>query len=350
MNKPTERMSFGEYAGLVGETSLVEAPGLQGYGRIFAKAEWENPTGSIKDRAAIAMLAPIVAGHESGKPKPHILEYSGGNLGLSLALACYHLGYENTLFLSEAMPRFFIEELLELGSDIHLVDKDLGFWGVMEATRKYSVVHPHMTFLYQHGNYNNVNAHYEGTGKECVRQLMEQGVRPGEPLGLVSAIGTGGTLAGVLQALREAGYDPCTFGVTPSELPYGSMELPNGKAKFAGSGGLGNGRKQEFIADITSQIEDHLTYSYDESIAAKLVMFDMSGLGVGSSAAAAWLASLEVSKRLGPNGTVLTIFACQGLQNEWDAMTNPDVKTALSKIVENNFKLPVPKNATANAR
>ena len=211
---------------------------------------------------------------------------------------------------------------------------------MIEATKKFSIDNPEMIFLYKNLNNENVRAHIEGTGRECVRQLADEGILPGTYVALVGAIGTGGTLAGILYALIKAGYIPYVFGVTPAELPFASDQPPNGLPKFGGSGGLGNGRRQEFIVQIHPWLTDHLTYTYAESIAAKKVMFDLFGLTIGSSAAAVWLAALDVSRSFAKATPVLTVFACRGMSSEWSVMNTPDVLRAIPKIVEDGFTYP----------
>ena len=309
--------AFTHFLGRVGHTPMIELPAPKGCAKLLAKCEWMNPTGSIKDRAATAMVEDLLVCTNGPLSDLHLVEHSGGNLARSLSVLCAMLGIRNTLFLSAATPESFVRELEVNGSEARLVPGEEGFWGVMEAARRFAENNPETTYLNQHENYANLRIHETTTGQEILGFLQHSGLLKDKPeIALVSAIGTGGTLGGLTRALEAELGKVRTFGVTPAELPYGSALPPNGYPKFAGSGGLGDGRKQRFVGELGTKVEDHLTVTYDDSLSARNLLLEAVGISVGSSAAAAWLAAIEVGQRLGSSGLVITTLACQGLPEE----------------------------------
>lgn len=295
----------------VGSTRILTLPRVNGGGTIFAKCEWDNPTGTVKDRAALAMMDHLDSGRNN-RASPHILEYSGGSLARSLAALCATRDIKLTLVLSDAIDQPLRDELRAYDADIHLVDNNLGFWGVMQAACAISRVHPDWSFLYQHHNLANLQTHCRTTGREILQQLSGRTIDA-----WVASIGTGATLIGVYQALTKVFPALQMHAVSPKELPYGSTAPPNGLKKFAGSGGLGYGRKQPFVAPYESLIVKHWQYTYEETIVAMRRFFDLTDLRIGSSSAANWMAAQEIAASLGPSSTVVTVFPSTGGEHEW---------------------------------
>lgn len=324
----TKYRTYEEFRRAVGGTDLIEVPRRHGGARIFAKTEWTNPTGSVKDRAAVAMLDAKLEHFNGDLEDIHIVEYSGGNLAISLSYACHLLGIRNTLFVSASTSGRLVNELRAEGSDIRTVETSLGFLGVMEAAKRFVGETPGATFLYQHENLANPRIHQATTGQEIIHDLKTKfGIAAWDgPVAVAVAIGTGGTLAGVFRALAAWCPEVQCYGVTPAELPYGSQCPPNGLAKFAGSGGLGNGIKQRFVASVERGIHGHLTYNYQEALAAKSLFLKRTGQVIGSSSGAAWLAAMKIADQLGPNGIVVTVFACKGVPEERETSEAPDIK------------------------
>jgi len=295
------------FAGEVGGTPLVEVPGDPGGARILAKCEWTNPTGSVKDRTAVGLMSTLLGrldpAHVAGQ---HVLEYSGGNLGFALARLCRELGLELTLVQSAGTPPEQVQALREDGAEVLLVPGERGFLGVMLEAMYLAREHPRWHFLYQHTNVANVVVHRRSTGAEIVEQL---GALDATVDAWVTAIGTGGTLIGVWQALLAANPFVTACATTPAELPYGSLAPPNGEPKFAGSGGLGLGWRQPLVAPFDANVSRHFTYAMDEALDAMAAFHELTGVWLGSSAAANWLAAREIARALGPGRTVVTLFA-----------------------------------------
>lgn len=302
-----------EFARKLGDTPIMEVPSLPGSGRILAKCEWHNPTGSVKDRTAYAMMIDLLRNIDKKDLKHlHILEYSGGNLSLPLAIICNLLQIKLTLVLSAASNKSLLTKLQSFGPEIKLVDKQKGFWGVMQTTFDLSNENPHYTFLYQHKNEANFLVHKNETGNEILAQVTNN------IDAWVASIGTGGTLMGVYETLSSKYPNIQLHAVTPAELPYGSEQPPNGLRKYAGSGGLGSGRKQYFVERKEERITRHWTYQFKDTILEMKRFYEETGVRIGTSAAANLLAARKIAADLGPNSTTVTIFPEAGAEEEWE--------------------------------
>jgi cysteine synthase len=182
---------------LVGNTPLVELPRLAPNPavRLYAKLEGQNPTGSIKDRVATAM---IEAAEASGELEPgrELLEPTSGNTGISLALVAKLKGYELTCVLPENATEER-KRLLELyGAKLIFSPAKEGSNGAVRVALDIAQREPRYHMPFQYGNPANVRAHFEGTGAEIADALDRVDV-------LVAGLGTGGTLMGAGERLRE---------------------------------------------------------------------------------------------------------------------------------------------------
>ncbi len=304
--------ALASFARRLGNTPLVEVPGPPGGASILAKCEWQNPAGSIKDRVAYAMVCDALARHDPGAGPLRLLEYSGGNLAAALSLLARDLALPLHVVLSSASPASLLDLLAERGTAVTLVQKERGFLAVIDRALELARIEPGWTVLFQHRNAVNVAYHRATTGAEIARALGGRA-----PAAWVASIGTGGTLVGVMHALRERLPGLRTIGVTPRELPYASSEPPNGRPKYAGSGGLGYGIRQPFVAAADAEIAEQRTVSYDDALAAMGTYYDRTGTRIGSSSGANWLVACEIAAALPPAETVLTVFPCPGTPEEW---------------------------------
>ncbi|MEL7486352.1 MAG: pyridoxal-phosphate dependent enzyme, partial [Pseudomonadota bacterium] len=174
----------------IGRTPMIEVETPAGHGRIFAKCEWANPSGAVKDRVAMAMMRALV--DEGLDPETDVvLEYSGGRLAMALAVICQKLGVRLVLVLGDFTPQEDLDRLHAAGAEIRLSPKENGFWGVMQTAFKLASENPTWRFLYQHANDANLRVHEETTAKEVIEQLPVNRLDA-----WVAAIGTGGTLIG----------------------------------------------------------------------------------------------------------------------------------------------------------
>jgi cysteine synthase len=180
----------------IGNTPLVELSRISPNPevRILAKLESHNPTGSIKDRTALSLIEDAER-RGAVAPGDTIMEPTSGNTGISLAMICRVRGYK----LVAVMPENVTQErrqLLQLyGAEIVDTDGEFGSNGAVEVARRLSAEHG-LFMPFQYGNPANPRAHYEGTAEEIVRDCPEVDV-------FVAGLGTGGTLMGCSQRLKE---------------------------------------------------------------------------------------------------------------------------------------------------
>jgi cysteine synthase len=210
--------------GVIGHTPMVELKRISPKQsvRLFAKLEYYNPTGSIKDRIAKAM---IERAEEQGaiQPGQTILEPTSGNTGISLGLICRLKGYP----LKVVMPENVTEERTKLlrmyGAEIVYSEGAKGSNGAVEVALDMAEKDPSYYMPYQYGNPANPDAHYHGTAEEILEELDDV-------TAFVAGLGTGGTLMGNGRRLKEA--DPSTLIVAAEplqgELVQGLRSLDDG--------------------------------------------------------------------------------------------------------------------------
>jgi cysteine synthase len=206
--------SYSSVLDLIGNTPLVEVSELSPNPkvRILAKLEGQNPGGSVKDRAAKAM---IEEAEKDGRlvPGATLIESSSGNTGIAMAMICKMRGYHLKIVLPENVS---IErrQLLEVwGAEIIGSPGSEGSNGAMRMAQAIAVEHPEWVFLYQYANPANPKAHYEGTGPEIWRDCPEI-------THFVAGLGTAGPLMGVGVFLKERNPDVQVWAVEP---PAGEM-------------------------------------------------------------------------------------------------------------------------------
>jgi [CysO sulfur-carrier protein]-thiocarboxylate-dependent cysteine synthase len=203
---------------LVGLPRLSPKPGI----RLWAKLEGQNPTGSVKDRVAKAMVEDAEKSGVLG-PGATLLEPSSGNTGIALAVVARVRGYRLVVVLPEntSVER---RQLLELyGAQIVLSPADQGSNGAIERAKALAAEHPDWVMLYQYGNPANVLAHYETTGPEIWRDLPEV-------THFVAGLGTSGTLMGVGRYLKKQNPAIKVIAAEPEygDLVYGLRNLDEG--------------------------------------------------------------------------------------------------------------------------
>src|SRR5439155_15829033 len=190
--------------------------------RLFAKLEFYNPTGSIKDRIAKAM---IERAEEEGAiaPGQRILEPTSGNTGISLGLICRLKGYPLTVVMPENVTQERTDLLRMYGAEIVYSEGAKGSNGAVELALDMAEKNPRFYMPYQYGNQANPDAHYYGTAEEILEQLEDV-------TAFVAGLGTGGTRVGGARRLRE--HDPATKIVAAEplqgELVQGLRSLDDG--------------------------------------------------------------------------------------------------------------------------
>jgi len=296
---------------LVGNTPLVELAPV-GETRIYAKLEGQNPTGSIKDRIAKAMIEAAEAAGEL-QPGRELLEPTSGNTGISLALVAKLKGYTLTCVMPEnaTLER---RRLLELyGAKIIASPGDEGSNGAVRLALELAEREPKYFMPFQYANEANPRAHYEGTGAEIAAALDRVDV-------LVAGLGTGGTLMGTGARLRESFPDLVVAAAEPlpGDPVMGLRSLDDGYVPP--------------ILDI-SKLDRKVLVSNEQSVIAVRELLDRDGIFAGvSSGAVVHVARKVAAEREG--GTVVAILADAGWKylsaDFWDA---EDVEASMERTV-----------------
>ena len=217
-------MRYEDLADAIGNTPLVGLPRLSPRSdvRLWAKLEGHNPTGSVKDRIARAMVDDA---EKSGKlaPGATLVEPSSGNTGIALALVARVRGYRLVVVMPENTSAER-RQLLELyGAEVVSSPAPGGSNGAIARAEELAAEHPDWVMLYQYGNPANVTAHYETTGPEIWRDLPEV-------THFVAGLGTSGTLVGVGRYLKEQNQRVQVVAAEPEygDLVYGLRNLDEG--------------------------------------------------------------------------------------------------------------------------
>jgi [CysO sulfur-carrier protein]-thiocarboxylate-dependent cysteine synthase len=215
---------FSNLVEAIGYTPLVELPRLSPKPevRIYAKLEGRNPTGSVKDRIARAM---IEGAEEEGliSPGQTILEPTSGNTGIALAMVCRRKGYPLEVVLPDNVTQERIQLLRMYGAEIVFSEGAKGSNGAVEKALEMAQADASYYMPYQYGNDANPRAHYEGTAPEILEELDEV-------TAFVAGLGTGGTLMGVGRRLKEEDPDTKVVAVEPmqGEDVFGLRSLDDG--------------------------------------------------------------------------------------------------------------------------
>jgi cysteine synthase B len=308
------RTRAGNLLDLVGGTPLVELTRLAPKAgvQIYAKLEGQNPTGSIKDRVAKSM---IEAAEASGDLEPgrELLEPTSGNTGISLALVAKLKGYPLTC----VMPENATEErkrLLELyGASIVYSPGEQGSNGAVRLALEMAESDPKWFMPFQYGNEANPRAHYEGTGAEIAEALDRVDV-------LVAGLGTGGTLMGTGERLRESFPDVVVAAAEPlpGDPVMGLRSLDDG-----------------YVPPIldTSKLDRKVLVSNADSVAAVRALLNAEGVFAGVSSGAV----VHVARRLAEEleeGVVVAVLADGGWKYlSADFWSAPDVERSMERTV-----------------
>ncbi len=286
-----------ELEGLVGNTPLLSLrrvtmglnPGVQ----VYAKAEWFNPGGSIKDRPALNILRAALA---EGKliPGKRLLDSTSGNMGISYATFCAAMGVPLTLVLPSTASPERITILRALGAELVLTDALEGSDGAIRKVRQMAAEQPDRYFYAnQYDNPANWQAHYMSTGPEIIEQTG------GRVTHFIAGLGTSGTLMGVARSLREFNPDVKVLAVQPDGPFHGLEGLKHMPTAI-----------QPGIYDPTLP-DQILQISTEESYEMVLRLAREEGLFVGISAGAAAAAALKTAAEL-EEGVVVTVFPDAG--------------------------------------
>ena len=282
---------------LIGQTPLLHIsrfapPPLAS---VYAKVEWLNPGGSIKDRAALGM---ILDAEEKGllSPEATIIEPTAGNTGIGLALVGVARGYRVIL----CVPRGFAEEKMKLiqalGGEIEYVPNEAGMQGAIDRCHELAQTIEGSFVPQQFENTANPCFHERSTGREIIKQM------DGRIDAVVIGAGTSGTFVGVSRAVRKINKDALCVLVEPEGSIYGGK--PPGPKKVEGIG------QRDFIPKIydASLADEIMMVSDDDVCDAIKKIARLEGLLGGWSTGAAAAASYKIAERLGAGKNIVTVF------------------------------------------
>jgi len=277
-------------SGAIGNTPLLSAKRfgaqIKSLATIYAKLEYFNPTGSIKDRAAFYMLSSAIS---SGKVNRNstVIEPTSGNTGIGLAALCASIGIKCILTMPDTMTEERIKILKRYGAEVVLTDGAKGISGSVERAKELSEEIPYSFIPSQFENPANVNAHYSTTGPEIWRQTG------GHIDVLVAGVGSGGTIIGCAKYLKERSPDIHIVAVEPAE----SAVLSGNAAAPHGIPGIG----ANFVPKLFdfSLVDEIIPIPSAIAVSAAKMFISAEGalVGISSGAALAVASKLAVSEK-----------------------------------------------------
>ncbi len=288
---------------LIGNTPLLEISFLYKgkAGKVYAKAEYLNMTGSIKDRMALHIM------HEAYrnnliKPGDRVIEATSGNTGIAFSAVCRALGHPVTIFMPDWMSDERKNLIRSFGADIVLVSKEEGgFLGSIRRTQEMAYADKNTFLPRQFDNEDNVQAHYTTTGPEIWWQLRMHGRRADA---FVAGVGTGGTIMGTGRYLKEMNPSVRLYPLEPSNSPTMTTGYKVGTHRIQGI-------SDEFIPSIINldKLDEVVAVDDGDSIIMAQKLASELGIAVGISSGANFLGALMKFEELGPDATIVTVFS-----------------------------------------
>ncbi len=282
---------------------------------IYAKIEYFNLTGSIKDRVAYYIIENAKRRGELEEGMP-IIEATSGNTGISLAALGAYYNHPVYIFMPDWASKERVELMKSFGANIILISKEEGgFIRCVEEAKK--MAEEKEGFLSnQFANVDNFQAHYETTGNEILEQIPEK------IGGFVSGVGTGGTLMGIGAKLKEKFKSLKIVAIEPEKMPIISQGEKISQHKIEGIG-------DDFVPDLVdkSKIDDIVLINDDDAINMSRKLARELGLGVGISSGANFIGSVLLNEKI--EYPVVTVFADDNKKY---------LSTDLSKNIDQNNK------------
>lgn len=284
---------------LIGKTPLLELTHLEKrFGlkaRLLAKLEYFNPAGSVKDRAAKAMLDDAEA---SGRLKPGsvIIEPTSGNTGIGLAAVAAARGYRIIIVMPDTMSVERRQLMKAYGAELVLSDGTTGMSGAIAKADELAAQIPDSFIPGQFVNPANAKAHYESTGPEIFEDT------DGEVDIFVAGVGTGGTITGVGEYLKSKKPDVKIIAVEPASSPV----LSNGTAGAHKIQGIGAGFVPELLN--TAVYDEVIPVQNEDAFAIGRLIGQQEGVLVGISSGAAVSAAIELAKRPENEGKTIVVL------------------------------------------
>ncbi|MFA6347922.1 MAG: cysteine synthase family protein [Candidatus Paceibacterota bacterium] len=273
---------------LIGATPLIQIEEFPS--KIFAKLEGINPGGSIKDRTALAM---IEAAEKQGtlKKGDTLIEVTSGNTGIAMAMIAAAKGYNLKVITTSNTAAGKVKIIEKFGGEV-IFDDRLRQDIIPEIKEKIANGEK-LVYLNQYENENNVIAHYEGTAKEIIEQMEE-------PIDFfVAGIGTGGTITGIAQRLKEKYPNIKIVGV----IPQVGHEIIEGIKSI----------KEGYIPPVMDEklIDEMYELTEEQSLVGRDYLASSKGILVGPSSGASMYSALDVAKK-NPGKVIVTVFPDRG--------------------------------------
>ena len=288
----------------IGNTPLVELTNIEKKhslkAKLFAKVEFFNPGGSVKDRIAFAMIMDAKNKGLINKDTV-IIEPTSGNTGIGLSMVAASMGLKVILTMPETMSIERRNLLKAYGAELVLTEGKKGMKGAIEKANELARNNPHSFIPSQFTNPANPNRHYETTGPEIYKDL------DGKVDIFVAGVGTGGTLSGVGKYLKEKNPNVKVVAVEPFSSPV----LSKGESGPHGIQGIGAGFIPETLN--TSIYDEIITVKNEEAYESGKESARSEGLLVGISSGAALFAAIELAKREeNKNKNIVVLFPDTG--------------------------------------
>ena len=291
----------------IGNTSLVQLHNVvpPDCAKVLVKLEWENPTGSMKDRAAQAMISKA-EGDGRLKPGDTIVEYTGGSTGISLALICVAKGYHLHIVSSDAFSQEKLRHMAALGAELTLVPSEGGLTTKklildMIAAAKEISQRPHTFWTDQLKNVDSISGYHP-----LAEEIWSQS--GGKVDAFVQSVGTAASLRGVASVLKRHNPEMSVIAVEPGESAVLSGGQP-GPHKIEGVG-IG------FTPPLWDPglVDEIIAVKTEDAKAMARRLAREEGLFAGTSSGANVLAAIQVGRKLGRNATVATLMVDSGMK------------------------------------
>ncbi|KAK5071913.1 hypothetical protein LTS08_000991 [Lithohypha guttulata] len=341
------------FTGAIGNTPLIKLHTLskQTGATVLGKAEFQNPGGSVKDRAALYVVRDA---EESGllKPGGTVVEGTAGNTGIGLAHVCRSKGYRLVIYMPNTQSQGKIDLLRLLGAEVYPVpavafeNPENYNWQAKRHAERLQKEDPEHGAVWtnQFDNVANRRAHIETTGPEIWNQTG------GKIDAFTCATGTGGTLAGVTRYLKDVsnGKVKCFLADPPGSVLHSYIQS-GGKLNERSGGsiteGIGQGRVTDNLKNEVKELDGSLNIADEKSIEMVYRCLDEEGLYLGASSALNVVAAKEVAEKMGPGSTVVTIL-CDGAYRYADRLFSQKwletkgLRNAVPKHLEKYIILP----------
>jgi len=284
---------------LIGNTPIVKINKLteECYADVFAKLEFFNPSSSVKDRIALAMIEDAEKNNKINKDTV-IIEPTSGNTGIGLAMVCAVKGYKLILTMPESMSIERRNILKAFGAQLELTPASKGMKGAIERAGELSIEYSASFIPMQFSNPANPEIHRKTTAEEIWTDTE------GKIDILVSGVGTGGTITGVSEIIksRKSGFK--AIAVEPFDSPV----LSGGKASPHKIQGIGAG----FVPEVLNLniIDEIITVTNDDAIETAKRLIKEEGIFCGISSGANAYAALQVAKRKENKGKMIVFIVC----------------------------------------